>query len=136
MLKQHRALDHLLVVEHIPRDEEQFPKLWLIEKVYSIVKKHHGRILDPLKDIFFEEDTRTVDGQDVKEYRMVLLLDGWSHLEALPDFKELIEGSGKEFKGYEQITSGDYRNAFVPLLDSDSEDDEEEGAEKKKPEEE
>jgi rubrerythrin len=104
-------------------------------------KKHHARILDPKRDIHFEEDEYEVDshqkpaeGEKVKEretakekkkcYKVLVVLDGWNHLTPLPDYEDYFDQKGQAFEGFDQIASDDYRN-FVSLVDSDTEDDQE-----------
>lgn len=52
-----------------------------------------------------------------------MLLDGWDHMNPLPDMVEHAKLHGKQFAGFEEITSKDYR-AFVDLLESDTEEEE------------
>jgi hypothetical protein len=54
-LVSHHGLDHILLVDKVPRDEQLFPRAWLQNQVVKLCKKHHARILNPQKDIYFEE---------------------------------------------------------------------------------
>lgn len=61
-----------------------------------------------------------------KGYKIVVMLDGWDHMKPLPDYTEYYEELNKDFTGYEQIQSADYRASYIEdLYDSNSEDDEE-----------
>jgi len=46
-------------------------------------------------------------------------------MKPLPDYNEYFEEKGKDFAGFEQIESSDYRNFIEDLYESNSEDDEE-----------
>lgn len=56
-LSGHRALDHILSLDNVPRDPTLYPLEWLRAQIVSLCKKHHARLLNPLRDIFFEETT-------------------------------------------------------------------------------
>jgi len=55
-LQSHHAVDQVLVIDRVPRGEEKFPEAWLRGQVLELCRKHHARILNPEKDIHFEED--------------------------------------------------------------------------------
>jgi len=46
-LVSHHGLDHILLVDKVPRDEQLFPRAWLANQVVKLCKKHHARILNP-----------------------------------------------------------------------------------------
>jgi len=54
-LSSHRGMDHILVLDRVPQDEELYPKQWLIQQIVNLCEKHHARLLNPLRDIFFAE---------------------------------------------------------------------------------
>lgn len=56
-LSGHLALDHILSLDHVPRDPVLYPKEWLRSQIVALCKKHHARLLNPLRDIYFEETT-------------------------------------------------------------------------------
>lgn len=56
-LSGHLALDHILCLDHVPRDQALYPKQWLRSQITALCKKHHARLLNPLRDIYFEETT-------------------------------------------------------------------------------
>lgn len=127
-------MDHILLIDKVPIGEELYPKAWLANQVLEMCKKHHARVLNPLRDIHFEEDEfEDTTGQEKegvnppkvikKCYKIVVVLDGWNHMMPLPDYKDYYEQQeGGEFKGLSQIVSSDYRK-FIELVDSDTEDE-------------
>ena len=130
-LESHRALDHVLVIDRVPRGEEAFPVAWLRAQVVALCQKHHARILNPERDIAFVEDEREARpgaaggepaGARTPCYKLVLLLDGWDHMHPLPDLEEHWRQRGELFKGYGAVSARDYRE-FVDLIESDSEDE-------------
>jgi hypothetical protein len=44
---KHKGLDHLLLIDKVPVDEELYPKVWLVDQIIGMCKKHHARVLDP-----------------------------------------------------------------------------------------
>lgn len=113
----------------MPRDEQLYPRAWLTSQIVGLCKKHHARILNPLKDIYFEDNEYTQSskegesaGQVQKSYTIALLLDGWDHMHPLPDMEEHAKQQGKVFGGFDSIGSTEYRE-FVDLLESDTEDE-------------
>lgn len=49
-------MDHLLLIDKVPIDDALYPRAWLVDQIISMCKKHHARILDPQRDIYFEQD--------------------------------------------------------------------------------
>ena len=134
-LERHQSMDHILLIDKVPMDEELYPKAWLAKQVLEMCKKHHARVLNPQTDIHFEQDeyeeSTKEEHQGVlppkgikKCYKIVVVLDGWNHMMPLPDYKDYYEQQGEEFKGLSQIVSSDYRK-FIELVDSDTEDEQE-----------
>jgi hypothetical protein len=132
-LSRHKGLDHILLIDRVPIDEALYPKAWLVDQIIGMCKKHHARVLDPTRDIHFEEDEYEVSGpaqadgaeppkEKKKCHMIVVILDGWDHLTPLPDYEEFYEQEGQAFEGFDQITSSDYRQ-FISLADSDTEDE-------------
>ena len=129
-LQSYQAVDHVLVIDRVPRGEARFPEAWLRRQVVELCQKHHARILNPEKDIHFEKDEYEVlptAGGDAarhtkESYKLVVLLDGWDHMHPLPDLEEHFRQRGELFKGYAAVTSADYRQ-FVDLAESDSDDE-------------
>jgi rubrerythrin len=126
-LKAHQGLDHVFVVDRIPRDDPQFTKSWIRQRVVELCKKHHARFLNPIQDIYFEEDemeVRNCDGvlERKPSYKMVILIDGWDHLSPLPDMEEHCKQQGRLFHDFKSVTSKEYRE-LVDLLDSDSDEE-------------
>ena len=151
-LEKHQGLDHVLLLDKVPFDESLYPKAWLREQIVEMCVKHRARILNPARDIHFEEDEyeekKPKDAESkeettkmVKCYTVTVILDGWDHMTALPDYEEYFRSQNKLFEGFDQIQSSDYRE-FIDLVPSDTEEEEEEGedlekaAQKKKEEEE
>ena len=62
-LQSHRALDHILQLVNVPIDESVFTKQWVIKQIVSICNKHHARLINPLRDINFEESEFTENSQ-------------------------------------------------------------------------
>lgn len=60
----------------------------------------------------------------VKCYTVTVILDGWDHMTALPDYEEYFRSQNKLFEGFDQIKSSDYRE-FIDLVPSDTEEEEE-----------
>ena len=137
------------MLDKVPFDESLYPKAWLTEQIVAMCQKHRARILNPATDIHFQEDeyeevktneeTKEETKKMVKCYTVTVILDGWDHMTALPDYEEHFAQQNKLFEGFEQIKTSDYRE-FIDLLPSDTEeedgDDQEKAAQKKKEEEE
>ena len=136
-LSSYKAMDHILIVDKVPRDEDNFPKNWIREQIIALCKKHHARVLNPMNDIIFNEGEYVVENKTeastlaehitYKCFTIVILLDGWNHMNPLP-YSHSIFGDAvieaKENKSYmidfNKIDSKSYRN-FIQLIDSDSE---------------
>ena len=58
-----------------------------------------------------------------KCYKIAVVIDGWDHMEPLPDYKEYFEERDDKFEGFDQIESSDYRH-FIDLCPSDTEEEE------------
>merc|ERR1711990_1054256 len=56
-LSSQRAMDHIISIDKVPRDEKLYPVAWLRSQIVALCKKHHARLLNPVRDIFFEEIT-------------------------------------------------------------------------------
>jgi hypothetical protein len=121
-----KAMDHCFVLDRVPRDEAKYPKEWLTAKIVDTVKRHYGRILNPKRDIYFEEDEcdSEVEGEKRPCYRIVLLIDGWSHMHPIKDFdkyfKDTLEIAPVPL---DQVERKHWRDHFVPMIESDSEDE-------------
>lgn len=46
-LSNHCALDHIIIIDKVPRDEEKYPKQWLMRQIIETLRKHHARIPNP-----------------------------------------------------------------------------------------
>jgi rubrerythrin len=134
----------VLVIDKVPRKHAQFTQDWIKAKVVELCRKHHARLLNPLDDIYFEEDEMEVKNSEgvvekMPSYRIVVLLDGWDHLHPLPEMEEYCKQQGRLFHGFQSVSSKEYRE-LVDLLDSDSDEETDrlkaEAAEKKRKEEE
>ena len=122
-LKTYDVMQNVLVVDQIPRGDENLPVEWLRSQVLKYCTKHNARILDEEHDVQFIEDTMDL-GDGVKKpcYRIVILLDGWNHMHDLPDIIEHSRSNGWRFEGYDKISSQQY-SKIVDVLASDSEED-------------
>ena len=130
-------MDHILIVDKVVQDEENWTKTWIREQVISLCKKHHARVLNPNQDIIFNEgeyfvenktEGSTLAEQTIQKcYTIIILLDGWNHMHPLPYSQNIFGDAVTEAKenkacfiDFKKIDSKSYRN-FVQLFDSDSE---------------
>ena len=122
-------MDHILVIDKVPIDSEVYTKKWITKQILDLSKRHHARILNPQKDIFFEEGEYTYtpkrkkggETQIRKCYKIVIIIDGWNHMKPLPNYHEYFKDQGRNFDDFESIESHDYRNFIEDLFESDSE---------------
>jgi hypothetical protein len=98
---------------------------WLRTQVLELCAKHHARLLDPDHDVsFIEDEMEAQPGSETKKpcFKVVVVIDGWDHMHALPELTEHARSQGWRFEGYDAITASQY-SEFVDVLASDSEDE-------------
>jgi hypothetical protein len=115
------------VLDKVPMDEALYPKKWVFEQIISQCKKHHARLMNPQRDVYFEEDEYTpTEGGDkgkvIKCYKIAIMIDGWNLMRPFPEFREGGDEKAPLVTDNDNIDKAAYKT-FIEILDSDTEDD-------------
>jgi hypothetical protein len=98
----------------------------------KLCEKHHARIFNPKTDIHFEETKcpkEGVEGEERDCYRVIIILDGWNHMEPIDE--EEIEHYFSDIKRqrpkpFHEMERSEFRH-FIDLVETDSDQEEDKG---------